>query len=152
MDNALLGIGIADIADAESGRIGLQRRKLLRAFRVGNRDALADRIASCGGRQIMVGHGQCQIGPAYLSSCRAQPFKGLRAGHFMHQMAVDKDQASAIIAGRHDMRVPDFLVERAGLSHMLGLKAQHTALGKQGYFKHAAFWAFSFCAPKAVVI
>ena len=100
----------------------------------------------------MVGHGKCQIGPSYGATGGAQPFKGLRAGHFMHQMAVDEDQAGGIVAGRHDMRVPDLLVERAGLSHMLGLKAQHTALGKQGYFKHAAFWAFSFCAQKAVVI
>ena len=50
----------------------------------------------------------------------AQPFKGLRASDFMHQMAVDEDQAGGIVAGRHDMRVPDLLVERAGLFHMLG--------------------------------
>jgi hypothetical protein len=35
----------------------------------------------------------------------------------MDQMPVNKDQAGAVISGRDDMRVPDFLVQSAGLSH-----------------------------------
>ena len=113
MDNALLAVGRADIFDAEGGGVGLKRGQLLRAFDIGNRDAVARRILARGGRQIMVGHRQRQVRTANGAARSAQSFKRLRAGDFVHQMAVDKDQAGAIVAPVNDMGVPDFFVQSA---------------------------------------
>ena len=110
MDDALFAVCRADIADAECGGVGFQCRQLRGAFGVGDGDAVALCIFARSGRQVMVRDRQCQVGPAHSPSGIAQPLKGLRAGDFMHQMPVDKDQAGAIFASGDDMRVPDFLV------------------------------------------
>jgi hypothetical protein len=64
----------------------------------------------------MIGHGQREIGPAHRAPGDAKPLERLRAGHLMDEVAIDIDQAGAVIAPRDDMRVPDFLVEGAGLA------------------------------------
>ena len=50
VDDALFGVSITDQADAEFGRIAFQRGQLLRAFRIGDRNARAVRIAPRGRR------------------------------------------------------------------------------------------------------
>ena len=59
----------------------------------------------------MVGHGERHIRTAHLAARRAQAFKRLRAGDLMHQMAVDIDQAGAVILPMDNMAVPDFIIE-----------------------------------------
>ena len=75
MDDALFRVGIANIADAEGRGIGLQRFQLLRAFGVGNRDAVARPVAPCRCRQIMVGHRQASDRAAALCVRHAQSFE-----------------------------------------------------------------------------
>ena len=63
---------------------------------------------------IMVGHRQGQFGAAHLAAGVAQAFKGLGAGHFMDQMAVDIDKRGLAGAFLHQMGVPDLVVQRLG--------------------------------------
>ena len=134
MDNALFGIGIADIADAERRRIAFERGQLLRAFAIGNGDALARGIASRGGRQIVIGHRQRQIGAAHRAPGQTQRLERLRAGHFMDQVPVDIDQAGAVIAAFNNVGVPDLLVQRARMcrGHSMPVKPEGVAF--QGRF------------------
>ena len=138
MDNPLLDIGIADQPDAKLGRIAGQRRQLRRALGIGNRHRPASRIAPRRGRQIMIGHRQRQIGPPYLAPRQSQPLERLRAGHLMDKMPVDINQASAIPTPLDNMRVPDFLIQRArGVGHgwQLGIVAgagKHEAVFRGG--------------------
>ena len=51
----------------------------------------------------------------------AQALEGLRAGHLVHQMPVDIEQAGAVGRLMHQMGVPDLVVDGAGLGHGRGL-------------------------------
>ena len=44
----------------------------------------------------------------------AQPLEGLRAGHLVHEVAVDVEDGGAIVFGVDDVVVPELVVERAG--------------------------------------
>ena len=61
----------------------------------------------------MVGHRERQVGAAHAAPGDAQPLEGLRARHLMDEVAIDVDQAGAVVAPVDDVRVPDLLVERA---------------------------------------
>ena len=43
--------------------------------------------------------------------CQLQTFKGLRAGDFVNQMAVNVEDGRAIFRGMHHMGLPEFVVE-----------------------------------------
>ena len=64
----------------------------------------------CGHRVIH--HREGQVGPAHLAPRRFDSCKSLRRGAFMHQMAVDIDQAGFAGDVAHQMRLPDFVVHR----------------------------------------
>jgi len=113
MDNALFQVGITDISDAGLGRVHLERGELLRALHVGDGNAVARRIAPGRRRQVMVGNGKREIRAAHLATCRAKAFEGLRAGHLVDEVAVDVDEAGAIVPAFDDVGVPDLLVESA---------------------------------------
>ena len=62
----------------------------------------------------MVGDGQRCFGVTNFSPRHPQAFKCLRAGDFMHQMAVDIEQAGAIRRLMHEVAVEDFIEECLG--------------------------------------
>ena len=70
-----------------------------------------------GGGQIMVGHGQRQIGTTHLATGQSKPFKRLRACHLMDEVTIDIDEAGAIGASLDNVRVPDFFIKGARLNH-----------------------------------
>jgi hypothetical protein len=105
MDDALLGRGRGDIGHAEQGDVRFQGRQLLGALRI------EDREARRGGRQIMVGDGKREVGPAHLAACRSQAVEGLRRGHFMDEVTVDINEAGAVLAPLDHVRVPDLFVQ-----------------------------------------
>ncbi len=113
MDDALFGRGGVDVVDAEGRRIRLQRGELGGALRVLDRQAVASGIGARGGRQIVVGNGQRQVGAAHFASRQPQRFEGLGTGDLVHQMAVDIEDARAIVAALDHMGVPDFFIKRA---------------------------------------
>ena len=55
-----------------------------------------------------------QIGAADFAARHAQAFESLGAGHFMHQMPVDIEDRGLTRARRHQMGVPDLVVQRLG--------------------------------------
>ena len=83
VDDPLFGRDRVDIADAECGRIALQRGKLRGALRVLDGKPRPVGREPCGGRQIVVGHGERQIGPAHGAPGKAQRLESLRAGDFV---------------------------------------------------------------------
>ena len=95
-----------EIFDAEIGGVLRQGGDLLAAFRIG------DALVAVLGRHIVVGHRQGQFGAAHLAAGVAQALKGLGAGHFMDQVAVDIDHGRLARRGVHQMRVPDLVVQR----------------------------------------
>ena len=110
MDDPLLRGSRAEIGHAEFGSITLKRGKLLAAFDILDRNAVTLGIDARGRRQVVIGHSQRQLGPADLAAVQPQCLEGLRAGHFMDQVAVDKHQGRAVLAALHHMGVPDLLV------------------------------------------
>lgn len=132
MDDALFGIGGADQAHAEFRRIALQRGELLGAFHVRDGQAMARRIESRRGGQVVIGHRQRKVGTTHLAARDAKRLKSLRTRHLMHEVAVDIDQAGAIIAGFHHMGVPDLFVQRARLFRHNGSPPRHPRVRMQG--------------------
>jgi hypothetical protein len=111
MHDPLLHRGRVDIVDPELGRVATQRVELLRAFGIGDRQRHARGVDACGRRQIVVGHRQRKIGPPHPPSGDAQAFESLWAGHLVNKVAIDIDQAGAIVAPFDDVRCPDLFVE-----------------------------------------
>ena len=106
--NALALIRLVKILHTEISGIPGQRLHLDAAFLV--LDAV--HAVGCGGH-IVVDHRQCAVRVAHLAAAVTQSLKGLRAGHFMHEVAVDIEQAGAILLLVDDMFVPDFVIKRA---------------------------------------
>ncbi len=71
-------------------------------------------------RHVVVRHGDGLFGRAHLAVRHAQTFKGLGAGHFVDQMAVDIQKAGAIFGLMDDVIVPDLVIEctRSHGSHL----------------------------------
>ena len=56
-----------------------------------------DPVSAIGcGRDIVIDHGQRLVRRAHLTAGQAQALEGLRAGHFVHQVTVDIEDAGAI--------------------------------------------------------
>ena len=111
MDDALAAVALVVILDAEFARVLGQRGDLQRGLRI------VDAKGAVGGRDVMVDHGERLLRRAHLAPRHAQALEGLRAGHLMHQMPVDIEQAGAVRRLMHQMGVPDLVVEGAGLGH-----------------------------------
>ena len=73
-----------------------------------------------GGRRVVVGGGDHRVDAPGLAAGGAQAFVGLRAGHFMDEVAVDVEQRRAVVLDVHDVAVPELVVER--LSHVSALR------------------------------
>src|SRR5690606_6839631 len=116
MDNSLLARGRAEIAYAEFRCVHCERFELLPALLVSDWYGIARFVQPRRGWQVVIRHRQRQFGPAYLAPVHPQCLESLRAGHFMDQVAVDKDQAGAVVALFDDMRIPDLLIQCAGLA------------------------------------
>ncbi len=68
-----------------------------------------------GGGDVVIHGGPGQIRAAQLAVHGAQAVEGLRAGHFMHQVAVDVDEGRFAFHFPHHVGVEYFLIE--GLGH-----------------------------------
>lgn len=117
MDDALLQVCVTDQANAKFRGVPFQRGELLRAFGVGDRDAIALHVPAGRGRQIMIRHGESQIGAAHRPASQSKALESLGARHLMNEVAINIDEAGSIGTAFNDMRVPNLLVQRAGLDH-----------------------------------
>ena len=131
MHDALAAVALVIIFDAEILGVLGERGDLQRQLRI------VDAFGAVGGRHVMVDHGQRLLRRAHPAPRHAQPLEGLRAGHLMHQMPIDIEQAGAVGRLMHQMGVPDLVVEGAGLGHsvlqFLGLSAHEIASQRAVY-------------------
>ncbi|MGX1066289.1 hypothetical protein AB7M39_005654 [Bradyrhizobium diazoefficiens] len=116
VDDALALVELVVIFDAEFPGIVGQRLDLLDALRI------RIRLGAVGGRHVVVDDGERLLGRVDLAPGRAQTFERLRRGHLVHQMAVDIEQAGAIVGFVHQMVVPDLVVQGGRLGHELELR------------------------------
>lgn len=107
MHNALAMVARVEIGEAEIARIAVQRVNLSRAF------PISDGQAAIGGGNIMIHHRQRQVRTAHRFALQAQALKSQRAGHFVHEVAVDVEQRRAAFQRAHHMRVPHLVVQRS---------------------------------------
>jgi hypothetical protein len=121
MNNALALVELMEILDAKILGVLCEGFYLNAAFFFGNA------MASVGGGYVVVNDGKGTFRVAHLAARQAQAFKGLGAGDFMDQMAVDIEQAGAIVCLMDQMIVPDFVVECAWLGHG---KSQNSVSGR----------------------
>jgi hypothetical protein len=98
--------------DAEFAGVLAQRLDLDAAFGVADRD-----MAVLVGGQVVVGHRDRLSGGAHRTAGQTQAFEGLRAGHLMHEMPVDIQNAGAVGVLMHHMGVPDLVVKRPWRNH-----------------------------------
>ena len=91
-------------------------RDLLDAFRIGIR------LGAIGGRHVVIDHGERLLRRVHLAAGHAQAFERLRRGHLVHQMAVDIEQAGAVLGLVHQMVVPDLVVQGGRFGHELQLQ------------------------------
>ncbi len=96
----------------EFADVVVQRGDLRFADRVG--DAVIAQLPT-GGGCVVVGGGHDGAGAPDLALGHPNAFKGLRAGDFMHQMAVDVQNGGAVFLGVDDVFVPNLVVK--GASH-----------------------------------
>ena len=110
VDDALAGVELIVIFDAEFVGVLGEFLDLLAALGVGDADAPVGRL------DVVVDDGERLFRRAHLAPGQAQPLESLRAGHFVDEVTVDVNEARAALSFDH-MIVPDFVVERARLIH-----------------------------------
>ena len=111
VDDALALVELVVIFDAEFLGVLRHHAHLLDALRIGIG------LGAVGGRDVVVDHGQRLLRRVNLAPGGAQAFERLRRGHLVHQMAVDIEQAGAVIGFVHQMVVPDLVVQRGRFGH-----------------------------------
>jgi hypothetical protein len=67
----------------------------------------------------MVDHGERALGVADLAAGHSQPFESLRAGHLVHEMAVDIKEAGAVFLPVDDVVVENLVIEGTRCGHCL---------------------------------
>ncbi len=111
VDDALTLVIHFEILDAERLGIIVKRLHLDAALFV------FDAFGAVSGRHIVVSNRQRLLRRVHLAACQAQTLKGLRACHFMDEMAVDVEKAGAVLFHFDQMSIPDFIVHGARCSH-----------------------------------
>ena len=95
------------IFDAEIPGVLGERRDLDGALGIG----IGQRAV--GGGDVVIDHGQRALGRPDLALVHAQALEGLRAGHFVDEVAVDINERRAVRVVRDQVVIPDFVVQRA---------------------------------------
>ena len=113
VDDALLRGEHVDVRHAELADVLFERHDLRRACRIFDQQRSAVAAGAPGGRHVVIGDSERQVGTAHLTAGGPQTFERLRGGHLVDQMPIDVDQARAVLAPRNDVRVPDLLVQGA---------------------------------------
>ncbi len=106
--DALPFVELIVILDAEVPGVLIERSDLRDAFGIG-----IGRVLAIVRRHIVIDHRERLLRCVHLAAGRAQALEGLRARHLVHQMAVDVEQAGAVVLLIHQMVFPDLVVQRA---------------------------------------
>lgn len=111
VNDALTHVEFGIIFDAEFRRVLGQCVDLQGRFRI------IDAVTAVGGRNVVVDHGKRLLRLAHLAAGHAQAFECLRAGNFMHQVAIDVEQPGSVRLHVDHVVVPDLVVKRPCLGH-----------------------------------
>ena len=103
MHDALADVVHAEILDAEIGRVLLQGLDLNAALLV------VDTLRAVGGGHIMVGDREGRFPMPDRAARRAESFESLRTGYLMDEVAVDIEEAGAVLLSINQMSVPDLV-------------------------------------------
>jgi hypothetical protein len=107
VDDALVGVLEGEVHQrAEVADVGVERLHLQA------RDRVLDAFVPVVGRRVVVGVGDHALLAPRLAAGQAQALEGLRAGHLVHEVAVDVEQARAVGFLADDVRFPEFVVKR----------------------------------------
>ncbi len=106
--DALALVALMEVLDAEVARVGCQRLDLDAAVLVG------DALGAVGRRHVVVDDRERLLRRAHLAARHPKAFEGLRARHLVHEMAVDVEQAGAVVLLVDNVVVEDLVVERLG--------------------------------------
>jgi hypothetical protein len=74
-------------------------------------------MTAVGGRDVVIDHGKGLARLAHLAAGHAQTLKRLRAGHFMHQVAVNIEQTGSVRLHVDRVVVPNLVVKRPCRGH-----------------------------------
>ena len=106
VNDAATYIANAVISQPQLSSVSVQRLNL----RTGHRIKYHGETRCCWG--IVIGHRNHRLLPPRFASSELQALKRLRAGHFVHQMAIYVEQRRAITLGMNHVRIEKFVVER----------------------------------------
>ena len=122
-------VGHAECLDVHLQRLNLDAAVFL--FYVG-------RGSQANGGNVVVRHGNREVGPTQFAAGEAQSLERLRTGDLVQKVAVDVKDAGTVREPLHDMAVPDFVKQRArcGTGHGLPLLAR--IVGGLGLAEHRA--------------
>ncbi len=129
MHDALALVIDGELDDAEVAAVFVQRGDLDARGLVGNAGHALFTFGAVGGH-VVVGRRDIGVQAPGLAAGELEALKGLRAGDFVQQLAVDIDEAGAVITLLYKMVVPELVVE--GLAGHLGLLAHGGGLGDAG--------------------
>ncbi len=102
--NALTHIVHAELGNAKFFAVGVQ------GINLQTRDRVCNTVLAGGGGNVVVRHSQVGTDAPRLAAGQCQTFKGLGAGHFMQQVAINVDQTGAIRVLMHDVFVEQLIV------------------------------------------
>jgi hypothetical protein len=105
--DALADIVHAEIFDIELACVVRKRLHGQRGFRI------ADAELAVGGRDVVVGHCERELGTAYAPAGFAQTLERLGARNLVNQMAIDVENARLAGLLVDEVALPDFIVQRA---------------------------------------
>ena len=108
MNDALADIIHFQIGNIELGAVCGQ------CFHLGTAFFIRNALVTAFGRNVMVRNRQRLAGAADRAARIPQPFECLGAGDFVNHVAIDIEQAGAILLNVDNMRVPDLVKERTG--------------------------------------
>src|SRR5690606_11541835 len=123
---------LADVADVEQGDAELTA-VLLQSLHLDARLLFGDAPRAVGGRYVVVRHGENGVGTAHRAPALAQPFERLRAGHLVDQVAVDVQQARAVLLLVDHVGVPDLVEQGPGFSHRASTSSPGRAPPRTSY-------------------
>ena len=92
--------------DAILAHVGIERVHLHTGGRIGDAQVPVRR------RRIVVGGGDNRLETPWFAAGEPQAVECLRAGHFMHQMAIDVEDRRPVRLGADDVGTPELVVER----------------------------------------
>ena len=132
VDDALALVGHGEIGDIEVGAV------LVQGLHLDPRFGVLDAGRAVGRGYVVVGHGQGGVGPSHRAPGGPQALEGLRAGHLVHQVAVDIEQAGAVVLHVHQVAFPNLVENRARFTHRFGVAsgrhpARRRTAGGHGY-------------------